>query len=85
MMCKTVADENGAWSCNPTIDLADGEHNARIVVIDEMGYQSNTKQHHDGRHQYAAYKPTPPADDQAVKIYCTAIAAAMCHNNVAAA
>jgi hypothetical protein len=42
MMCKTVADASGAWSCTRTTDLADGEHNARIVVIDEMGYQSNT-------------------------------------------
>jgi hypothetical protein len=41
-VCETVADASGAWSCTPTTDLADGEHSARIVVIDEMGYQSST-------------------------------------------
>jgi hypothetical protein len=42
MVCETVADASGAWSCTPTTELDDGEHSARIVVIDEMGNQSST-------------------------------------------
>jgi hypothetical protein len=40
VICETVADENGNWTCTPDEPLGDGEYDLDVVAIDEAGNES---------------------------------------------
>jgi hypothetical protein len=44
--CQNVkVDENGAWSCTPSIDLSEGEHNLKLTLTDSVGNVSAETEH----------------------------------------